>query len=278
MRGLVFGMGGIIAMISVGCGTTDPVPVAPIDGNPSSTNSIPNVSPPSTPNVVDPLEQQASAGDPVAQFNLAVKLEDAGRLAEAVPWYQKSATHGLPEAQYNVGYMYARGEGLPQNAAEAAKWFQLAANNNLAVAQHMMGYLHEEGQGVTADPTKALEWYTKAANQEHVDAQYYLGFLFASGRGVEADLGTAAGWFLKAAQNGKADAQFQVGVYLARGTGLPQDVVEGYKWLSLAGLNNHQGAKRARTELMSQMAPDAVTEGQKRVSDFLSKQRETPTP
>ena len=277
MRGLTLGFGVFLAGLFIGCGTTDPVPVAPIDGNQSSTNTITNT-PPLIPPAKTPLEVQAEAGDPVAQFNLAVKLEDDGHLAEAVPWYQKAATQGLPEAQYNVGYMYARGEGLPQSATNAAQWFQLAASNNLAVAQHMMGYLYEEGQGVVADPAKALGWYTKAADQGHVDAQYYLGFLFASGRGVEADLAKAAGWFLKAAQNGKADAQFQIGVYLARGTGLPQDVVEGYKWLSLAGLNNHQGAKRARNELMGQMAPDAVTEGQKRVGDFLSSKRETPAP
>ena len=35
--------------------------------------------------------------------------------------------NGDGEAQYNLGVMYANGEGVPQDDAEAHTWFNLAA-------------------------------------------------------------------------------------------------------------------------------------------------------
>jgi TPR repeat protein len=35
--------------------------------------------------------------------------------AEAVKWHRKAAEQGLAEAQSHLGYMYAMGQGVPQN-------------------------------------------------------------------------------------------------------------------------------------------------------------------
>ena len=34
---------------------------------------------------------------------------------------------GAASAQYNLGFMYLNGQGVPQNYAEAAKWYRKAA-------------------------------------------------------------------------------------------------------------------------------------------------------
>ena len=100
------------------------------------------------------------------------------------------------------------------------------------------------------------------------------GTLWELGK-IEKRNPTEAGkWFLRAAENGEVDAQFQIGVFLARGDGVEQDVVEGYKWLNLASLGSHEGAKTARTELLKQMRPDAVTEAQKRSGEYIARQRQ----
>jgi TPR repeat protein len=36
-----------------------------------------------------------------------------------VSWYRKAAEQGLSEAQYNLGVMYANGEGVAQDYAAA---------------------------------------------------------------------------------------------------------------------------------------------------------------
>ena len=42
---------------------------------------------------------------------------------------------GLINAQYNLGLMYAYGEGVSQANKEAVKWFQLATKQNNKLAQ-----------------------------------------------------------------------------------------------------------------------------------------------
>lgn len=47
---------------------------------------------------------------------------------EAVRWYRKAAEQGFAEAQYNLGFMYEKGMGVPQDYVQAHKWFNLAAS------------------------------------------------------------------------------------------------------------------------------------------------------
>lgn len=52
-------------------------------------------------------------------------------IPEAKKWCQKSAEHGVNEAQVELGKMYRDGVGFPQSFAEAYFWFSLASVRNL---------------------------------------------------------------------------------------------------------------------------------------------------
>ena len=52
-----------------------------------------------------------------------------------------AAEQGDADAQYNLGTMYATGQGLSQNNAEAARWYRLAAEQGDANAQRNLMYL-----------------------------------------------------------------------------------------------------------------------------------------
>lgn len=54
---------------------------------------------------------------------------------EALAWYRKAAEQGNPDAQYNVGMMYLRGEGVAGNRQEAIKWIGKAAEQGYKRAQ-----------------------------------------------------------------------------------------------------------------------------------------------
>ena len=49
------------------------------------------------------------------------------RQSAQVSWYRKGADQGFADAQYNLGIMYAKGEGVPQDYVQAHKWWNLAA-------------------------------------------------------------------------------------------------------------------------------------------------------
>jgi TPR repeat protein len=46
---------------------------------------------------------------------------------EAVKWYRKAAEQGHTEAQFNLGYCYANGQGVGKDKVEAYAWFSMAA-------------------------------------------------------------------------------------------------------------------------------------------------------
>jgi uncharacterized protein len=46
---------------------------------------------------------------------------------EAVRWYRKAAEQGEASAQNNLGIMYDRGSGIPQDYITAHMWHNLAA-------------------------------------------------------------------------------------------------------------------------------------------------------
>ena len=76
------------------------------------------------------------------------------------------AQQGDATAQFNLGWMYAKGEGVPQDDREAAQWFRLAADQGHATAQFNLGVMYANGQGVPQDYQEAAQWYRLAADQD----------------------------------------------------------------------------------------------------------------
>src|SRR3954468_412302 len=72
-------------------------------------------------------------------------IEDAGAAysrgdyATALRLFRQLADQGRANAQYNLGVMYAKGRGVPENDVEAVKWFRLAADQGYAAAQFNLG-------------------------------------------------------------------------------------------------------------------------------------------
>ena len=68
---------------------------------------------------------------------------------------QGKARQGDPDAQFQLGLIYCRGEGVPTDHGEAAKWFRAAALQGHAGAQNNLGSMYLEGRGVRGDIVKA---------------------------------------------------------------------------------------------------------------------------
>ena len=78
---------------------------------------------------------------------------------------------------------------------------QAAEQGNVA-AQYNLGVMYANGQGVRQDYAQAVQWYRKVAEQGDAEAQYNLGLMYYKGEGVRQDLALAQEWFGKACQNG----------------------------------------------------------------------------
>ena len=79
---------------------------------------------------------------------------------------KKRAEAGNLAAQYNLGVMYATGNGVPKDDAEAVKWFRKAADQGHAHAQFNLGVRYQYGFGVPTDDAEAYAWYNLAATSD----------------------------------------------------------------------------------------------------------------
>ncbi len=81
------------------------------------------------------------------------------------------ARMGDREAQFNLGQMYRRGEGVPRDLVQARRWYEAAAAQGFDEAQYQLGVVWETGNGVPADLMEARQWYARAARAGHERAQ-----------------------------------------------------------------------------------------------------------
>ena len=72
---------------------------------------------------------------------------------------------GVALAQNNLGNMFRKGHGVPENYAEAVKWYRLAADQGHAEAQVNLGLMYAKGQGVPQDYVSAHMWFNLSAAQ-----------------------------------------------------------------------------------------------------------------
>lgn len=137
--------------------------------------------------------EKAKAGDPVAQTGLgvmyytgeAVSKNLSGQILENDPemaagWFFRAAEQGYADAQFNLGLLYANGEGVPQDMKQTAELFRKAAEQGHVDAQNNLGALYFTGEGVERDENKAIEWFEKAAAQGNEEARANLDAIKAS--------------------------------------------------------------------------------------------------
>ena len=159
-------------------------------------------------------------------------------LADDVPDFQETlqtAEQGFAQAQYNLGNMYANGQGVRQDYAQAVQWFGKAAEQGFAYAQFNLGLMYAKGQGVHQDDAQAVQWYRKAAEQGDAKAtasNYRLTWTYR-----------------KAAEQGDAKAQFNLGVMYEEGKGVRQNLVIAKEWFGKACDNGLQQGCDAYREL-----------------------------
>jgi TPR repeat protein len=152
----------------------------------------------------------ADQGHVYAQANVSFRCYSASDFAGAFEWCQRAADADLAWAQYNLGLMYQKGEGVTRSDAEAAHWYRLAAAQGHAYAQQRLADFYYDGQGMPRSYTQAALWYRRAAEQGNARAQFQLGFLYDVGLGIDRDYAQYRYWTRKAAEQGHEEALREV--------------------------------------------------------------------
>ncbi|HWF63414.1 MAG TPA: hypothetical protein VN685_02255 [Rhizomicrobium sp.] len=177
------------------------------------------IAPVSATAATDTILAAANGGNDVAETIIGLKNLDAGDAVAAFQWLEKAALQGQPVAEYRLGTLY------------------------------------ERGQGVTASAALAVKWYLAAANQGNRKAMHNLAVAYAEGSAGPKDTTEAARWFAQAAALGLSDSQFNLAVLYERGDGVPQSLVDSYKWYAIAAADGDVESKARMAVLKPQLSP-----------------------
>ena len=89
------------------------------------------------------LTAAASAGP----FEDAAAAYRQGDYTTALRIIRPMARKGYAPAQFKLGLIYVKGNGVPQDYGEALKWYRKAADQGNAAAQRNLGVMFGEGRG-----------------------------------------------------------------------------------------------------------------------------------
>jgi hypothetical protein len=166
----------------------------------------------------------ARAGTAIAgPYEDGVAAYDRGDYATALRFIRPLADQGRAAAQFKLGFMYAKGEGVPQDDVEAMKWIRLAARQGNAEAQNALGIRYAESDGVVPqDYFRAYMWFDLSAmqgNQSAVGDRDKVAGLMTPGE-IAAAQGMAREWKPTPPQEGSGnclgpDGKFQGVLHLA---------------------------------------------------------------
>ena len=96
-----------------------------------------------------------------------------GDYTTALREWRPLADQGDAFAQFGLGEMYSRGQGVAQDDAEALKWYRKAADQGDAVGQFILGGMYYNGQGVAQDYVQAHMWLNLSAAQGTKDSDKF---------------------------------------------------------------------------------------------------------
>jgi TPR repeat protein len=103
-----------------------------------------------------------------ADFNdgvVAFMMGDYDKAFTTMQSLAETSDHGY--AQYYMGMMYMKGQGVEQDYKNASKWFRKASEKHIPQAQYKLGDLYFKGRGVPKDYEFAYVWFSVGASQEH---------------------------------------------------------------------------------------------------------------
>jgi uncharacterized protein len=190
------------------------------------------------------LEKAAEAGNPAANFRLAVQALSTEK----------------PDLLVGYGHLLK------------------AANGNLVEAQNELGLLYLSGKLATADSAAGVAWLTRAAQAGYPQAQNNLATLYERGAGVTQNMENAGQLYALAANQGHAGATMALARLLNEGIGTKPDPVKAWALATLAAERGNEDGKKMASELAAKFDGDQLTAARKQLDDIKSGKAAEPKP
>ena len=193
------------------------------------------------------LNLAANTNDVFSQFNLGLLFARGEGFApsdeKALHWWKLAEQNGSTKAPMMLGLFYHIGRGTGRSEKDAIKWYEKAIQLGEVDALYNLAMIYYQGRGVDQDLKKAAYYLQTLANKGDAQAQNLYGSLFLDGKGVKYSPETAAIWFKRAAQAGNINAMFNIATAYRSGTGVAQDDKKALFWYKKASEKNFAPAE-----------------------------------
>ena len=175
------------------------------------------------------------ASNPFSQMRPNLNVEKS-TVAQKYFYAKRAAERGNARAQFDLGLMYANGDGVEKNEALALMWFNRAAQNNFSKALNVKKVATVKGT------SQKFRFAQEAAKRGDTRAQFDLAMMYQRGEGVNKNEKLAFKYFHKAARKNHAEAKFQMGLCFAEGRGVKKQSQLARYWFKLAAKAGHPKA------------------------------------
>lgn len=198
------------------------------------------------------------------EFQTGVAAYGKGDYATAVRVFQVHAEQGDAAAQFNLGFMYRKGQGVGKDNSTAVEWWLKSAKQGFEQAQQSLVFMYTYGVGAPKNHAKAAYWKTELELAKAPPNR-------EDGNSKPIDLGEVEA-IRSAAEDGNAIAQVELATLYEVGEGVPQDFVKAHAWYNLAAAQGRRAAARKRDNIAKQMTPKDISQAQRLAAELAQMQ------
>ena len=134
-----------------------------------------------------------------------------GDIATAFWLLKRAADAGNSDAQVNLGYLYARGQGVDADQQEALRLYLLSAEQGNPEGMNAVGFKYRYGSGVAVDLPRAVHWFCRAAVFGDPRGLNNLANMYHDGKGVDRDIAEARRLWSQSSDRDNPNAMFNLG-------------------------------------------------------------------
>src|SRR5882757_477459 len=144
-------------------------------------------------------------------FERGLAAYERGQYLEAFKLWKVASQAGDAEANYRIGTLYAKNQGVAGSIPDAVVWYERAAQLGHVEAQFQTGLAFLYGANAAVGLNRPETWRRSSAARLGDKASNAHDLVFPHGTSVERDLDAAFRWISAAAEAGKAEAQTILG-------------------------------------------------------------------
>ena len=189
-------------------------------------------------------------------------------LGKAFELYKYAAERGHPEDQSNLGVMLLNGDGVKQDPGQARFWLEQAAAQNWADAINRLGLMALKGQAGDEDPVRAVALFERSANLGSRNGMVNLANAYRKGQGVAEDKARALELYENSARLGTRAAFIVLGSMYQSGEAGTVDPVKAAFWYTLASREGDATAMQALADIKATLSADQVMKLEQMIEDW----------